>query len=102
MIRLTREPLLALPLITITGKHVKRHQKYIDQYGHRSYHHFYQPLREFFGEGSLAGVTLIDDTTQPRKKSFQLKITRAYEKAKKQLQQGKRVKIIITDESIAG
>ncbi|KAF8195152.1 hypothetical protein K438DRAFT_1760836 [Mycena galopus ATCC 62051] len=77
-----------------------RPRQYIDAYGSRSYNDFYRPLCEFFGDGTLTGVTLVGDTTQPRKKSFRLKITWANEKAKRMFQQGKCVKIIITDESI--
>ncbi|KAF8194500.1 hypothetical protein K438DRAFT_1761409 [Mycena galopus ATCC 62051] len=48
----------------------KRRQKYIDAYGSRSYDDFYRPLCEFFWDGTLTSVTLVDDTMQPRKKSF--------------------------------
>ncbi|KAJ7852888.1 hypothetical protein B0H14DRAFT_3450488 [Mycena olivaceomarginata] len=68
----------------------KRRQKYIENYGGRSYHQFYYPLLEFFGEGNLAGVTIIDETKHRRSKKFKLEITEEYEDAKRRFQLGKK------------
>ncbi|KAF8145821.1 hypothetical protein K438DRAFT_1781634 [Mycena galopus ATCC 62051] len=76
-------------------------RKYRETYGTRSYHDFYQPICKFFGDGHLTGVTLVDETSFPRKKSFALKITDEHKRAKRLFREGRRVKIIITDESIA-
>lgn len=76
------------------------HRTYIENYGGRSYHHFYYPLLEFFGEGNLAGVTIIDETKHRRSKKFELEITEEHKDAKRRFQLGKKVKIVITDESL--
>ncbi|KAJ7841693.1 hypothetical protein B0H14DRAFT_2586729 [Mycena olivaceomarginata] len=66
------------------------YRKYIENYGGHSYHHFYYPLLEFFGEGNLAGVTIIDETKHRRSKKFKLEITEEYEDAKRRFQLGKK------------
>jgi hypothetical protein len=73
----------------------------METYGARSYQDFYQPLCEFFGDGHLCGVTLIDETKLMRKKYFSLTITEEHRDAKQKFKEGRRVKIIVTDESIA-
>jgi hypothetical protein len=70
----------------------------METYGARSYQDFYQPLCEFFGDGHLCGVTLIDKTMLMRKKSFSLE---EHQDAKQKFKEGRHVKIIVTDESIA-
>ncbi|KAJ7848166.1 hypothetical protein B0H14DRAFT_3867295 [Mycena olivaceomarginata] len=82
----------------------KRRQKYIENYGGRSYHQFYYPLLEFFGEGNLAGVTIIDETKHRRSKKFKLEITEEYEDAKRRFQLGKKPKrfFYLVREPLAG
>ncbi|KAJ7306956.1 hypothetical protein DFH08DRAFT_975753 [Mycena albidolilacea] len=82
----------------------KRRQKYIENYGGRSYHQFYYPLLEFFGEGNLAGVTIIDETKHCRSKKFKLEITEEYEDAKQRFQLGKKPKCFfyLVREPLAG
>ncbi|KAF8179537.1 hypothetical protein K438DRAFT_1768900 [Mycena galopus ATCC 62051] len=78
----------------------QHHRKYKAANGIPSYLDIYQPLLEFFGEGTLAGVTIVDQTVRPRKKKFSLPITEEFEAAKQKFLDGKRVKLIITDKSI--
>ncbi|KAJ7310078.1 hypothetical protein DFH08DRAFT_974431 [Mycena albidolilacea] len=82
----------------------KRRQKYIENYGGRSYHQFYYPLLEFFGEGNLTGVTIIDETKHRRSKKFKLEITEEYEDAKRRFQLGKKPKhfFYLVREPLAG
>ncbi|KAJ7803382.1 hypothetical protein B0H14DRAFT_2613400 [Mycena olivaceomarginata] len=54
-----------------------RERKYIENYGGRSYHQFYYPLLEFFGEGNLAGVTIIDETKHRRSKKFSWRLQKS-------------------------
>ncbi|KAF8157447.1 hypothetical protein K438DRAFT_1777253 [Mycena galopus ATCC 62051] len=81
--------------------HERMKRKYREIYGTRSYHDFYQPICKFFGDGHLTGITLVDETRLPRKKSFALKITEEHKLAKRKFREGRRVKITITGESIA-
>ncbi|KAF8131774.1 hypothetical protein K438DRAFT_2131251 [Mycena galopus ATCC 62051] len=80
--------------------HNYREGKYKAANGIPSYLDIYQPLLEFFGEGTLAGVTIVDQTVRPRKKKFSLPITEEFEAAKQKFLDRKRVKLIITDKSI--
>ncbi|KAJ7747083.1 hypothetical protein B0H14DRAFT_2636824 [Mycena olivaceomarginata] len=47
----------------------KRRQKYMENYGAQSYQDFYYSLLKFFGEGHLAGVTIIDQTKFENRRS---------------------------------
>ncbi|KAF8181739.1 hypothetical protein K438DRAFT_1976032 [Mycena galopus ATCC 62051] len=68
-------------IITIE-KGRKRRDKYRDQYGRCSLQDFYDPLLKFFGQGTLTGVTIIDQTRRRRGQNFTLTITDTHEEAK--------------------
>lgn len=75
-------------------------RKYIEKYGKRSFRDFYEPLCAFFGTGYLANVTIIDETRQRRSPKFRFQITEEHRAAFSRWMEGKRVKFVITDESI--
>jgi hypothetical protein len=72
----------------------------MENYGAQSYQDFYYSLLKFFGEGHLAGVTIIDQTKVRRSRKFRLEISQEHEEAKRHFQSGKRVKLVITDECL--
>ena len=76
-------------------------RKYIETYGHKSFRDFYLPLVAFFGSNNLSGVTLVDETRKKQSWNFCLSVTEEHEEARKKLRRGQRVKLVITDESIA-
>ncbi|KAJ6459298.1 hypothetical protein C8R45DRAFT_1221437 [Mycena sanguinolenta] len=79
----------------------RRRQNYTEKYGNNSFHDFYLPLATLFGADTLNGVTIVDKTQKLRAPDFHLVITEEFYEAKKKFWQGTRVKLVITDESIA-
>ncbi|KAJ6474313.1 hypothetical protein C8R45DRAFT_1103286 [Mycena sanguinolenta] len=79
----------------------QRRRKHIEMYGPKSFLDFYLPLVDFFGSDNLSGVTLVDETCKERSENFRLSFTEEHEEARRKFRRGQRVKLVITDESIA-
>ena len=77
------------------------YRNYIEKYGNDSFRDFYLSLVTFFGSNTLSGLTIVDNTRKLRDPNFHLPITEEFYEAKKKFWQGIRVKLVITDESIA-